>query len=127
VEQRREKGVHATVSFTAVATSDLTLLALRALFAFGWEFHYGGGPEGATLEVPGVRTFKLRQSSGIAHVHLILVKLPASSEHPAGVAIYDSKIPSHRGLRQYQLMVDSGAESSLISHTDRDILVRTGE
>jgi hypothetical protein len=55
------------------------------------------------------------------------VKIPRGEDHNGGVTIYDPTAAHHKGLRQYQLTVDSGAESSLISHSDRDLLVRTGD
>ena len=125
--REREQGVHATVAFTVVATQDMTLIAPRALFPYGWDFHYSGDADGSTWEVPGVRTYRLQQSPGVAHVYLVVVKIPPGEDHPGGVTIFDPTAAHHKGLRQYKLMVDSGAESSLISHADRDLLVRTGE
>ncbi len=105
--RNRERGLHATVAFTVVATHDITLIAPRALFPYGWEFHYSGSAEGATLEIPGVRTFRLKQSPGMAHVHLVIVKVPQGVDHPAGITIFDPSAQAHKGLRKYNLIVDS--------------------
>ena len=63
VALERPGGIHATVSFTVVPDCNMNLLAPRAAFPFGWAFYYSGDHEGALLEIPGVRSFRLRNGT----------------------------------------------------------------
>ena len=117
----RPEGVHAVVSFTVVPNTAMNLIAPRAWFPFGWGFFYSGGCEGSRLEVPGVAGFKLREGQGHSHAYLDLVRTPD------GVTVKNAANRKHDGLRVYSFMVDSGAESSLVRESDRDIFTRTNE
>ncbi len=99
----------------------MNLIAPRACFAFGWGLLYSGGYEGSRLEIPGVGSYKLRHEQGHAHAFLDLVRTAT------GVTVKTATNPQHDGLRVYSFIVDSGAESSLVRASDRDILTRTNE
>ena len=123
----RPDGAHAAIRVTVVPdTYGMNILSPYSLWPFGWEVCYSGSSNGSTWEVPGVRTYQLRLTPGKAHAHIDLVKVPAGVGHPAGVTIYDPACPAHTSLRQYSFIVDTGAESSLVTHKDRDILTRGG-
>ncbi len=80
---------------TVVPDNNMSLIAPRAAFPFGWAFYYSGDHEGSQLEVPGARSFYLRNDSGAARSYLDLVKVAN------GVTIYDQSNPSHHGLCIY--------------------------
>jgi hypothetical protein len=73
-----------------------------------------------------VKTFRLRVTPGKAHAYVDLVKIPAANGAPAGVTIFDPSNTAHARLRKYAFLVDTGAESSLVTFADRDILTRAG-
>ena len=78
------------------------------------------------MEVPGVCTYPLRFEPGAAHAFFDLVKIPAADGHPGGLTPYEADCPAHQRLPRYSLMVDSGAESSLIAERDRGAICRDG-
>jgi hypothetical protein len=88
VALERPEGVHAVISFTVVPGDNMSLIAPRAAFPFGWAFYYSGGHEGSQLEIPGVGNFTLRNDPGAAHAYLDLVKTPA------GVTILNPNDPT---------------------------------
>ena len=123
----RPEGVQATVRVTVIADGQgMNILSPYSLFPYGWEVHYSGSPEGSTWEVPGVKTFRLRVVPRKAHAYVDLVKIPAAGGLPAGVTIFDPSNAAHTRLRKYAFVIDTGAESSLVTFADRDVLTRAG-
>ena len=124
---QRAEGMHAVVPLTIVPDGPaLNVLSPSALFPFKWEVHYSGSEEGCTWEIPGIQTYRLQRAPGKAHAYVSLVRVAAAAGHPEGVTIFDEANPLHRGLRRYDFIIDTGAESSLVLNKDRGVLTRPG-
>ena len=76
-----QRGVHAIVAFTAVPRTTSRSSHPARSSQYGWKLIYSGGVDGATIEILEVWIYRPKQSPGMAHVYLVIVKAPCGRRH----------------------------------------------